>query len=204
MPIAKVKLFTENSAAKVQADIAAFQAGVGNPALSDQRGSAMHAYYERINDKSRVFAAVAYAGSDVPVTKTADQQFICIEDDHLDQCQAALDAALAEAVHSTVADGVTTTPAHLVSATIGFVSTDVGRKLRIIESGVAVEKTITVYNSATDVTYDAALGSFVSGTGKTVALLGAEVVQNIDVAAYQDPDGDIQHIVMVAVEGQIA
>lgn len=200
MPIARIKLFSEDATDELTEAIAAFQAGAGTPAISDQRGMDMAAYYDRSNDKTRVVAAVAYAGTDMPVTKTADQQFLCVEDDSLVGVQARLDAALALAVNRTVADGVTTAPGVLTSATLNFAVDDVGRQLQIGD----VRRTITVRNSATSVNYDNAQGNFASGTGQTVSLLGAESVQKVSIDAFAEPDGDVRIVVMAAVEGQIA
>ncbi len=200
MPIAKVKLFSDDAASDLAAAIAAFQAGAGTPAISDQRGSAMAAYNDQTNGKTRVVAAVAYAGLDMPVSKTADQQFLCVEDDDLAQVQTKLDAALANALHKTVADGDTTVAGTLTSASMAFVAGDVGRLLQI---GTA-KKAILTYVSATEVTYDNAGGNFTSGTGQTVKLLGAESVQSVAISAFAAADGDTHFVAMLAVEGQIA
>jgi hypothetical protein len=199
--ILKIKLFESDKLSVLAAAIAAFQAA--NTATKDSiRGMAMSMFKANDGDIN-IVKAMAWQGSILPASKVADIQHVTIVGQKIADVQTALDAALAAALHKTVADGDTTTPNHLVSATMAFVATDVGRKISITESGVVQDRVITVRNSATDVTY--AGTTFVSGTGKTVRLLGAESMQvgSLSLDVFLADDGDTQIVVDVALEGQL-
>lgn len=201
MPLITIKLFNEKNKTELDAAIVAYKAGAGSDLDDKQRGMDMHAEFDSISNDSRIVVALAHGGLDVPASgaKTAVLQHMYMEEDKIADAQAALDAALAQVVHATVTDGVTTTPAHVTTATGMFESEDVGRLLDI----GGVQREITVYNSANDVTYDNADGDFASGTGLTVNLLGAEVLQGLNINAYREPDADYRFMVMAACEGEL-
>lgn len=203
MPIAKVKLFSAASAAALKTAVDAYAAGAGSQILTDQRAMAMASFFDTQKNQYTKFFAIAHDGTDIPASKTANQQFIALEADSVTALQTALDAALANIVHLTASDGNTTVANTLTSAGAAFAAGDVGRKIRINESGVDQDRVITVRNSATSVTY--AGTAFVSGTGKTYSLLGAETipVQGVAVAVHRERDGDPHYSVFVACEGQI-
>jgi phenylpyruvate tautomerase PptA (4-oxalocrotonate tautomerase family) len=201
MPLIAIKLFEAKDKAALDADVAAYKGGAGSDLLDHQRGSDMHALFDGNSNDSHVALALAHGGLDIPAAaaKTADLQHVYVEDDKLVDAQAALDAALAQAVHATVTDAVTTTPGTVTSATGPFEAEDVGRIIQI----AGVQKTITVHNSATSVDYDNADGDFASGTGLTLDLLGAEVLQAVHLNVFKEPDSDYRFCVMAAVEGEL-
>ncbi len=202
MTLLAIKLIADDAASDLQTAIDAFLAGAGSGLLTAQRGMDVAAYFDPQDDKNKFFCALAYSGEDTPASKTANQQFIVVEGQSLAAVQTALNAALAVAKHAQVTDGVTSVAGTLTTATGMFASEDVGRKIRIIESGVNQDRVIATYSSANSVTYTGT--AFVSGTGKTVALLGAEVLQGVEVTAFRERDGDPHFSVLAAVEGQIA
>ena len=200
MPILKAKILKAATAAALSTALAEFQAGAGTPAVSDQRGMSVCAYKPRSDHKSSLVMVLVHEGLDMPASKTADQQFISVEADSVDEVQDLIDEALANAVHLTKTDGVTTTPGTLTSAGSAFAAADVGR---LIEIG-GVKKAITVRNSGTSVDYDDSEGDFDSGTGITFSLLGAESLQAVNVSAFEEDDGDTRIVATLAVEGQVA
>lgn len=204
MPLIKVKLFENDTVADLNTAVAAYKAGAGAELLTSQRGMASDLFYEPDGDKGMMLA-LAHGGQDVPVSKFGDlEHALVMGDGDLVAQQARVDAALAASVFKTVADGVTTAAGIVTSATMTFEAEDVGRKLRIIESGVAVEKTITVFNGATSVSYDNAAGNFVAGTGKTVSLLGAEVLQDMEIGTFKSRGGKMSMLLSLALGGQVA
>jgi len=203
MPLLAVKLMTDDSPTDLEAAIAAYQAGAGSALLTYQRGVAMDSFFDPQRDKSVFFVALAHGGLDVPVTKTADLSFLVLQDDSLADLQTSLNAALALVKQAQVADGNTTVAGTVTTTTPLFEAEDVGRKIRI---GSAV-RTITAYTSATEVDYDNSVaegGDFSSGTGLTVELLGAEVLQSVEVSAFRERDGDPRFVLMLALGGQVA
>ena len=199
MPLLKIKLLSDDSASDLAAAIAAYQAGVGTPAISDQRGQDMRAFLDKSAGKTQLVAAIAHDGTDMPASKTADQQFLVVEADTVAAAQVALDAALAGAVHHRRADGDANTNAGDINVGAAmFAAGDVGtRNVRI---GTQV-RAIAAFTSATRVTYS---GAAITGTGLVVELLGAESLQAVDIDAFKSDDGDLHLVVMAAVEGQIA
>lgn len=199
MPLLKIKLLSDDSATELAAAIAAFQAGAGTPAVSDQRGQDMRAFLDKSAGKTQLVAAIAHEGTDMPAAKTADQQFLVVEADTVAAAQVALDAALAGAVHHRRTDGDANTNAGDINVGAAmFAAGDVGtRRVRI--AGQLRE--ITAFTSATRVTYS---GAAITGTGLTVELMGAESLQAVDVDAFKSDDGDLHVVVMASVEGQIA
>lgn len=198
MALLAVRLFSEDSVADLQTALVALQAEVGDPASVDQRGQRMAAYFDKNSGKTRIVAALAYAGTDMPATATADQQFIVLEDDSLTGLQTALNAALAAAAHHVRADADAN--ANAGDITVGaamFAVGDVGRQITI-DGNV---RTITAYTSATRITYS---GAAITGTGLDVTLHGAESLQAIDIDAYKHDDGDTHIVLMLALEGQVA
>ena len=200
MPLIKVKLFQDDTISALDSALAAYKAGDGSELLTSQRGSSMSAFKEADGDAG-VMLALAHGGQDIPVSKFGDlSHVVAREIGSLSECQAAIDAALASSVFKTVADAVTTAPGVLTSATMAFEAEDVGRKLRI----GALEKVITVRNSATSVNYANAAGDFVSGTGQTVSMLGAEVLQDLGLSAIKGKAGEFEVTLLLALGGQIA
>jgi hypothetical protein len=61
-----------------------------------------------------------------------------------------------------------------------------------------------VLTSATSVNYDNAAGDFVSGTGQTVSMLGAEVLQDLEISSIKGKAGEFEVTVLLALGGQIA
>jgi hypothetical protein len=199
MPLIKVKLLQDASLATLATELAAYKAGAGAALLTSQRASAMSSFKEADSDPG-VMLALAHGGQLAPVSKFGDlEHVVARESGSLAECQAAIDAALAASVFKTVADAVTTAPGVLTSATMAFEAEDVGRKLRI----GALEKTITVRNSATSVNYDNAAGDFVSGTGQTVSMLGAEVLQDLELSASKGKAGEFEVTVLMVLGGQL-
>ncbi len=202
MPLIKIKLFESDKLSTLATAIAAYL--TANAATKDAiRGQSASSFLANDGD-TVVVKAMAWAGQLLPVTKTADVQHVTISTEKLADAQAALDAALASVVHETHTDGDTTTPGTLTSAGSTFAAEDVGRKIRITESGVVKEKAILTRVSDTEITYDNTGGNFVSGTGVTFSMLGAESIQegSLSVDAYRANDGDTCITVDVACEGQ--
>lgn len=200
-----VKLFSEESKTALDAAVAAYKAGAGTDLADYQRGMA-YAMHTNPGDGDRVTSlALAHAGLDTPASgaKTADLQHLLVDDDKLADAQTALDGALADAVHhlAAVTDIDTTTPGTILSAGgTPFTVTDVGRK-------VAVDgevRTITGHTSNANVQYDdTAEGALTSGTGKTLDILGAESLQDMQMVTRLDDDGDLRVTMMLAVEGEL-
>lgn len=203
MPLLTVKLLSEDSPADLEAAIAAYQAGAGAALLTDQRGVAMDSFFDPQRDRGIFFVALAHGGLDVPVTKTSDVVYLALQDDSLSDLQTSLNTALSTVKHAQIATGDTTVAATVTVGSSFFEAEDVGRKIRI---GSAV-RTITGFTSATVVTYDnsaGAGGNFASGTGLTVELLGAEVLQTMQASVYRERDGDTRFVLLLALNGQIA
>lgn len=191
------KLVAANSAAALQTALAALQVSATQLA-TDQRGQDIAAYFDPTDDLNKYLMAVAYAGDDTPASKVSDQQFLVAEASSLTALQTAVNTALAAAIHHTRSDG--NCNANAGDVTVGaamFQSTDVGRGLIV---GTAT-RTISAYVSSTRVTYS---GAAITGTGKTVSLLGAECLQSLEVAAFRERDGDPHYSILLAVEGQLA
>lgn len=193
-----VKLFSAKSTALLQDAIDAYVAGDGSQLATDIRGMDMSGFFDPQSDKNIVFAAVAFKGDDLAVSKVADLHIQSIEASSLADAQTALNAALANVIHHTRADGDADNVAGKI--TVGgamFQATDVGRKIIIDGS----ERTITAYTSATVVTYS---GAAITGTSLDVSLCGAECLQDLEVEAFRERDGDHHFVVMFAAEGQAA
>lgn len=199
MPLLKIKLFSNNNAASLQTAIAALQVAVGSTQLAtDQRGQDLSVHREKATGLTRLFAALAFDGTDMPATKTADQQFLVVQGRDLVSVQAELDAALADAKHHVRADGnADTNPGDINVGAAMFAVGDVGRKITIGTN----ERTITAYTSATRVTYS---GAAITGTGLAVILHGAESLAKLDVGVCEADDGSQSLTVLAAVEGQVA
>lgn len=207
MPRLVVKLLSDDDQTDLATALAAYKAGAGSELDTKQRGQAVAEFREHDADL-RAVMAFAHAGTDLPASgsKTADLQHLDVQaDGELADLQAAIDAALADAVHheAVVADADTTVAGKVTSAAgTPFASTDVGRKIRI---GSEV-RTITAYNANDDVDYDNSAdegGDFTSGSGLTLDLLGAESLQSIDMTVSKDEDGDPMRMrMLLAVEGE--
>ncbi len=198
MPLIAIKLFSTADDTTLESAIATYQAGAGSQLVTDQRGMDVDVYYDPVSGKYRHFAALAWGGQDIPVSKLGDQQFLACNGNSLAAAQTAVDAELANVIHAVRADGnANSNPGDIVVGASCFEVEDVGRKITI---GSAV-RTITAYVSATRVTYS---GAAITGTGLTVKLHGAEVLQKLSVAAFREPDGDPHFVVAIATGGQIA
>lgn len=201
-----VKLLSDDSVTDLATALTAYKGAAGAELLTAQRGQASAEFVEPDGDL-RMLVALAHAGLTLPTSgnKTADLQHLDIsESGTLAELQAAVDAALADALHheAASANGDTTTPGTLVTTpdTI-FAASDVGRKVQI---GSEV-RTITAFNSSTSVDYDnsaAEGGDFTSNTGLTVDLLGAESLQAMTLTASKSRDGKLHMRMYMAVEGE--
>jgi hypothetical protein len=196
MPLLVVKLFENDSPADLKTDAEAYLVAESADGV---RGMDGDQFLDHDGDTHAVLA-VAHNGIDTPVALTGAAQLIAVDSDQLAKAQAAVEAALADVVHSTVTDGVTTTPGKVTSVSNPFSAEDVGRKVRI----AGVEKTITVHNTDGDVDYDNADGDFASGTGLTVDLLGAESMQagTLSLTSHKAKDRDTVFSVRAMVEGE--
>lgn len=199
MPLIVAKLFSAKDKSALDTDIAAYKAGAGSDLLDNQRGSDMHALFDPNSNDSHISAILAWGGLDVPAVKTADLQHGYIEEDKIADAQTAIDAALAQVVHATVADADTTGAGVVTSVTAPFEAEDVGRLIEI----AGVQKTITVHNAANSVDYDNAGGDFAPGAALTMDLLGAEVLQAVHLNVYKEPDGDYRFLIMAVCEGEL-
>lgn len=196
MPLIKVKLLQDDTLATLATELAAYKAGDGADLLTSQRGSSMSAFREADGDAS-VMLALAHGGVITPVTKFGDlEHVVARKAGDLVACQAAVDAALAASVFKTVADGdADAVPGSITSASMAFEAEDVGRG--IVIDGQA--RVITSFDSATVVAYS---GAAITGTGLTVSLLGAEVLQDLELSASKGRAGDFKVTVMMALGGQ--
>jgi hypothetical protein len=197
MPLIKVKLFQDDTLSALATTLAAYKAGAGSELLTSQRGSSMSAFKEADGDAG-VMLALAHGGQDIPVAKFGDLEHVVARDTGtLAEIQAAVDAALANSVFKTVTDGnANAVPGSITSATMAFEAEDVGRKITIGTS----ERTITAYTSATEVVYS---GAAITGTGLTVKLHGAEVLQDLELVAGKGKTGGFEATVMMALGGQL-
>lgn len=201
MPLIIAKLLSDDKVADLNTAIAAYKAGAGAELLNTQRAMASDEFKESDADLRRAIV-LFHGGADIPASggKTADLQHVVVsEEGTLDECQAAIDAALAQVVNSSVSDADTTTPGTVTSATGPFEAEDVGR---LIDIG-GVQKKITAYNSANSVDYDNTDGDFASGSGLDMNLLGAEVIQDahMTMERARSGSGHRLHLVM-ACEGE--
>lgn len=198
MPLIRVKLLQDDTLSALATSLATYKAGAGSALLTDQRGSSMSAFKEADGD-SGVMLALAHGGQDIPVSKIGDLQHVVVrESGTLAEIQAAVDAALAASAHQTVADGdADAVPGSITSATIGFAAEDVGRAILI---GTQT-RTITAYTSATEVVYS---GAAITGTGLTVTLYGAEVLQDLELVATKGKSGGFEATLLMVLNGQIA
>lgn len=198
MPLIKIKLFQNDNLTNLAADIAAYKAGAGAELLTSQRGMDAAEFVEPDGDRG-VLLALAHGGLAVPVSKIGNLAHdTLLAKGGLADVQAAVDAALAAVVHKTVTDGDANAVAgSLTSATMAFEAEDVGRKLVI---GTET-RTITAFTSATEVVYS---GAAITGTGLTVKLLGAEVLQDLHISASKSRDGKFNVLVAMATGGQVA
>jgi hypothetical protein len=197
MPILKMKLLEADSAPELQTKINALVAA--DSIVNGLRGMALSAYRAADLDTQMV-ACLAYAGTDLPAGagKTSNVKVLSVEGNTLAKAQAALDLALSEVLQATNATGnANTNPGDINVTGNMFLAGDVGRKIRI---GGAL-RTITAFTSTTRVTYS---GAAIAGTGLTVELLGAEVLQpdGICVSAFKDQNGGSRIALLVAVSGE--
>lgn len=204
MPLIIAQLLSEDSLTDLEAAVAAYKAGAGADLLDHQRAMASHEFKEPDGD-FRISLLLFHGGLDVPTStnKTADLQHTVVQaNGTVADLQAAIDLALSDAVHDTVTDADTTASGTVTSATGPFEAEDVGRKIRI---GSEV-RTITAFTSANEVDYDnsaAAGGDFASGTGLTLDLLGAEVIQDAHIELYKSASGDLGLHALMALEGEL-
>lgn len=199
MPLIIAKLLSADSKADLDTKIAAYKAGAGAELLTSQRAMASHEFIEA-DGEFRTNALLFHAGLDVPVSKTADLQHVVVRTKgKIDEIQTAITAALAQVEHQRVTDANTTVAGHVTSASAPFEAEDVGRLIEI----AGVQKVITVRNSATDVSYNNTAGDFASGSGLTMKLLGAEVIQDAHMTMCKSRSGTHQLHLLMACEGQL-
>jgi hypothetical protein len=200
MPLIIAKLLSADTKEALDTAIAAYKTGAGAALLTAQRGMAASLFMEGDGDY-RHSVCLFHGGVDVPVTKTADLQHVNVaHQGTVAHLQTAIDTALAQVEHLRVTDAVTTGAGHVTSTTAPFAADVAGR---IIEIG-GVQKVITVRNSATDVSYNNTAGNFVSGTGKTMKLLGAEVLQDAHMTLMKSRSATHQMYMVMACEGEVA
>lgn len=202
MPLIITKLLSGDSKTELDAAVAAYKAGAGAELLTSQRAMASHEFVEADGD-FRTNLILFHGGLDIPASgnKTADLQHVVIrEQGTLAELQTAITAALTQVEHARVTDANTTVSGHVTSATAGFATEDVGRVIEI----AGVQRSITVRNSATDVSYNNAAGDFASGTGLTMKLLGAEVIQDAHMAMCKSRSGTHKLHVLMALEGELS
>lgn len=199
MPLIVAKLFSDDSVTDLNAAIDAYKAGAGAELLTSQRAMAADDFEEPDGDM-RMAVLLCHGGQDVPASgaKIGDLQHVnVVKQGDLSELQAAIDEALSNVVHQTVADGdLNTTPNDIISATGPFAAEDVGRKVLINGE----ERTITAHTSANQVTYD---GAALTGTGATVSLLGCEIVQDARLEM-QKRATDFRMHLLLACEGELA
>jgi hypothetical protein len=180
MPLIVAKLITDDDVSDLDAAIDAYKAAGGAELLDTQRAMGADDFEEPDGDM-RMAVLLCHGGLDIPATgtKTADLQHVnVVAQGDLDELQEAIDEALSLVVHATVTDADTTTPGTVTSATGPFEAEDVGRKISIGDE----VRTITAFTSANSVDYDnsaAEGGDFASGSGLTLNLHGAEVLQDV-------------------------
>lgn len=198
MPLIQVKLFQNDTISDLDTAVAAYKAGAGSELLTSQRGAAMSAFREADGDEG-VILALAHGGQDVPVSKHGDLEHVIVrETGTLAEIQTAVDAALAASDFKTVADGdADAVPGSLTSASMAFEVEDIGRAITI----AGQLRTITARTSATVVVYS---GAAITGTGLTVTMHGAEVLQSLEVQATKGKTGGISATLAMALGGQIA
>jgi hypothetical protein len=211
MPFPTVKVLLAEKKSGLDAAMAAYLAAGGAPALDALRAIEMEADQNPADQDSIWAVLLAHGGSDVPASgaKTADLQYQTVEidvevgdTDDVAAMDAAVQAALDDAVHelAVVTDGITTTPGTVTSAGgTPFAAEDVGRKIQI---GSEI-RTISGFTSTSNVQYDdVAEGAFTSGTGLTIDMLGAEVLQFARISAHLTPQNKTRLHLMLAVEGE--
>ena len=204
MPLIVAKLLSEDSLSDLDAAITAYKGGAGAELLDFQRAMASHEFKEPDGD-FRISLLLCHGGLDIPASgaKTADLQHAVVQaNGNLSELQAAIDEVLSLVVHSTVTDADTTGAGTVTSATGPFEAEDVGRKISI----AGEIRTITVFNSANSVDYDNSPdegGDFASGSGLTLNLHGAEVIQDARLDLYKSASGDLGLHALLACEGEL-
>jgi hypothetical protein len=198
MPLAIVKILSDDDTGDLDAKVTAYKGAAGAELLDTQRAMAA-GHFEEVDGDPRTILALAHGGLDTPATgaKTADLQHVVVRSRGSEaEMQADVDAALAAVVHATVTDGDADAVANnIASATGPFAAEDVGRNVSI---GGEVRE-ITAFVAATSVTYD---GVALTGTSLTVELLGAEVVQALDMQAMKK-DAKNEMLLAMACEGEL-
>lgn len=185
MPLLRVRLFDVEDAPKLNTAVAAFL--TAQSIVAGIRGQAMCAIPAGDNDV-QVALAIAHGGLARPGlgSRIGNVSVVSVSASGLVAAQAAVDLALSDAVHQTITNGTADAfPGDISSATSLFEAEDVGRKIII----AGQTRTVTAFVSATRVTYS---GAAISGTGLTVSLLGAEVIQpdGLQIAVYKKGSGD--------------
>jgi len=201
MPLIVAKLLSEDNLTDLDTAVAAYKAGAGSDLVDKQRGMDACEFIEPDGDWRRALI-LAHGGLDIPASgaKTADLQHVNVnEQGNVADLQSAVDAALAQVEHLSVADADTTVAGKVTTAaTTPFAAEDVGR---IIEIG-GVQKVITVYNANNDVDYDNSDGDFASGSGLTMKQLGAEVLQSVNLRMHKSRSGNFRMFLAMALEGE--
>ena len=148
MPLIIAKLLSEDSMSELNAAVATYKAGAGSELLDSQRAMASDVFIEADADRRRSMV-LFHEGADVPANgaKTADLQHVMVDDKGtIDELQATIDAALAQVVHSSVADADTTVAGTVTTAiTTPFEAEDVGRIIEIAGVQNVTSYTITLY-----------------------------------------------------------
>ena len=199
MPLIKIKLLESEKAPELQTKIDAYL--TAQSLTGGIRGLALDS--RKAQDGDALFlAAIAHGGLDLPATgsKIGNLQVVAVEGTGVVGAQAAVDAALADAIHKTVTDGdADAVPGSLTSATMAFEVEDVGRKITIAGS----ERTITARTSATVVVYS---GAVITGTGLTVSMHGAEIIQpdGVVLSSFKSGDGKSKVTAVLALGGDAA
>lgn len=197
MPLLRIKLIEAEKASALQTAIDAYL--VSQSLVNGIRGMAVHTHKAQDGD-AKTMVALAHDGLDLPAgaAKVGNLQVLAVEGVGVVAAQAALDLALADAIHDTDAAGDADTFAgDIVAGASIFEAEDVGRKISIGTN----ERTITAFVSATRATYS---GAAITGTGLSVKLRGAEILQpdGVCLDAFKSQDGKTKVSVVIAVNGE--
>lgn len=192
MPLAKVKLLTHDKSSGIESLIAAYFAA--HPDLSSEPVSFVSGAMRADDGDTVMVTAIAHGGLRRP-SGTAPSQRLIVQMQKIENAQAAVDAALASAVHASTTADTTVSNQITVTTPFFFDSEDTGRSLKIGTRTVAIssitdEKTVTYTGTALP-----------SSAAVTCDMLGAEYVDQVSLVVRKQGANETHVTVIANMEG---